>query len=53
MNRSDMTESEHHEHRVTHQRYDELKAEYCRRCGLPISRGEAHEHDDEPGPEHD
>ncbi|MGI9822740.1 hypothetical protein [Agromyces sp. Marseille-Q5079] len=51
-----MTEPEHHEnheHHVTHNRFDELKAEYCRRCGLPISPGEAHEHDDEGVAEHD
>ncbi|MET4158158.1 hypothetical protein [Agromyces sp. PvR057] len=48
-----MTDSEHHEHRVTNRRYDELKAEYCRRCGLPVSPGEAHEHDDEASADRD
>ncbi|WP_157414235.1 hypothetical protein [Agromyces allii] len=50
-----MADSEHAEHHVSHERFDELKAEYCRRCGLPLSQGEhkhEHEHhaqaDDEP-----
>ncbi|MCP2369766.1 glycerol dehydrogenase-like iron-containing ADH family enzyme [Agromyces terreus] len=44
-----MTESGS-EHQISHRRFDELKAAYCRRCGLPVSPSELHlhDHDDEP-----
>ncbi|WP_164863469.1 hypothetical protein [Agromyces sp. LHK192] len=43
-----MTETEHHDgHIVSHHHFDALKADYCRRCGLPISPSERHDHDDE------
>ena len=40
-----MTEHAEHGHLVSHERYDELKAEYCRRCGIHFDASTAHLHE--------